>query len=181
MLIRLFSNLLNATRCGKLFNSEMNTYSFKNMNSVIMSLTRRQPAWVICNPSETKRSAFFSSKCIASTDFKNWLVGIVDGDGTFYFAKTKKDTWTFSFQIAQSSYNLRLLYYIKSELKIGSVTVVNKNFMAVYRVRNQTHIIKFILPIFDACPLLTSKCFKYQLFKESILIAKMLYHHVLLG
>lgn len=135
-----------------------------------MSLTRRQSAWAI-NPSETKRSAFLSSKCIASIDFYNWLVGVTDGDGCFHFDKTKNLKWAFSFQIVQSSYNLRLLYSIKSELKIGSVTIKRNNQMAVFSVSNQAHLIKKIIPLFDTYPLLTSKNFNYQLFKKSLLIA----------
>lgn len=42
------------------------------------------------NPSETQRNAFSSGTINNSTNFKEWLVGITDGDGTFYFAKTKK-------------------------------------------------------------------------------------------
>lgn len=54
---------------------------------------------------------------------------------------------------------------------IGSVSVTNdKNNTAHYRVRNIQHIIQYILPIFDAYPLLTSKYFKYDLFKKAILI-----------
>ena len=132
-------------------------------------------------PSETQRNAFssgrfkisnkFYSAVNNSTNFKEWLVGITDGDGTFYFAKTKKGVWTFSFQIGQSNYNLRLLYYIKSMLGVGSVSVTNaKDNTAHYRVRNIQHIIQYILPIFDAYPLLTSKYFNYDLFKKAILI-----------
>lgn len=123
------------------------------------------------NPSETQRNAFSSGMVNNSTNFKEWLVGITDGDGTFYFAKTKKGIWSFSFQIGQSNYNLRLLYYIKSMLGIGSVSVTNsKDNTAHYRVRNIQHIIQYILPIFDAYPLLTSKYFNYDLFKKAILI-----------
>lgn len=135
-----------------------------------MSLTRRQSAWVL-NPSETKRSAFFSNKCSASIDFSNWLVGITDGDGCFYFGKNKRGYWSFSFQIAQSSYNLRLLHRIKEELQLGSITITKKDQMAVFCIRNQAHLINKIVPLFDAHPLLTSKNFKYQLFKKSLLIA----------
>lgn len=123
------------------------------------------------NPSETQRNAFSSGMHDNSTKFKEWLVGITDGDGTFYFAKTKKGVWTFSFQVAQSNYNLRLLYYIKSMLGVGSVSVTDaKDNTAHYRVRNIQHIIQYILPIFDAYPLLTSKYFNYDLFKKAILI-----------
>ncbi len=129
---------------------------------------------IIKNPSETQRNAFSSGRVRAiknSTKFEEWLVGITDGDGTFYFAKTKKGIWTFSFQISQSNYNLRLLHYIKSMLGVGSVSTTNaKDNTAHYRVRNIQHIIQYILPIFDTYPLLTSKYFNYDLFKKAILI-----------
>jgi hypothetical protein len=103
--------------------------------------------------------------------FYLWLVGVTDGDGTFHFSKTKKGIWSFTFKIAQSNYNLRLLYYIKSMLSIGSVSVPNsKDNTAEFRIRNIQHIIQYVLPIFDTFPLLTSKYFYYKLFREAILI-----------
>ena len=67
-----------------------------------MSSTWGQSAWILSrgiwtsstnrkNPSETQRNAFSSGNVNDSTKFKEWLVGVTDGDGTFYFAKTKKD------------------------------------------------------------------------------------------
>ena len=50
-------------------------------------------------PSEAKRNAFYSvfTKLNKSQDikkkediFNNWLVGVVDGDGTFHFAQNKE-------------------------------------------------------------------------------------------
>jgi hypothetical protein len=103
--------------------------------------------------------------------FYQWLVGMTDGDGTFHFSKTKKGIWSFTFKIAQSNYNLRLLYYIKSMLGVGSVSVPNsKDNTAEFRIRNIQHIIQYVLPIFDTFPLLTSKYFYYKLFREAILI-----------
>lgn len=166
--------LLNTTRCGNLFYSEMNTYSnlLKIKNNVKMSLTWRQSAWVLKqNPSETQRSTFSTKGRISkkNEEFYKWLVGVTDGDGTFYFANTKKNVWSFSFQIAQSSYNLRLLYHIKSKLNVGTINI-SKNDIAIYRVRKIEHIKQYIFPIFDNYPLLTSKFFKYCLFKKAILI-----------
>ena len=123
------------------------------------------------NPSETKRSAFYSGNLKNSTEFNEWLVGVTDGDGTFYFNKNKKGVWGFTFKIGQSNYNLRLLYYIKSVLKVGSISVPNyKDNTAEYRIRDIQHIIQYILPIFDNYPLLTRKHYLYSLFKEAILI-----------
>lgn len=154
-----------------LIGNEYLFFSKRNLNNVIMSLTRGQSAWALSS-SETQRSAFSSnSSLLKRKDFFNWLVGVVDGDGTFSFHKSKKNVWNFSFQISQSSYNLRLLYYIKSNLKVGSITVDEKNMMAVYRIRNKKHIIEHIIPLFDAYPLITSKYFKYNIFKKALLIS----------
>ena len=124
------------------------------------------------NPSETKRSAF-SSGTTYKNSIKNleWFVGVTDGDGTFHFSRTKKGVWSFTFKIGQSNYNLRLLYYIKSKLAVGSVSVPDsKDNTAEFRIRNYQHIIQHILPIFDNYPLLTSKHFHFNLFKDAILI-----------
>jgi hypothetical protein len=184
-------NLLNTTRCVDILHSEMNTHFLflvlkSYLTDVKMSLTWGRPAWVLTkilninilskNSSETKRSVFsYATKhwfnFNSPNNFNEWLVGVTDGDGTFYFNKTPKGYWTFTFQISQSTYNLRLLYYIKSMLKVGSVGVTDeKNNMAVFRIRDYKNIIKFILPIFDVCPLLTSKYFDYSIFREAILI-----------
>ena len=186
-------NLLNTTRCGKLLYSKMNTHS-TIPNDVKKSSIWEQSAWVFTirlipvgvrlllnkikapsgileNPSETKRSAFYSGSIKNSTEFNEWLVGVTDGDGTFHFRKTKKEVWSFTFKIGQSNYNLRLLYFIKSNVGVGSVSVPDsKDNTAEFRIRNYQHIIQYILPIFDKYPLLTSKHFHYSLFKEAILI-----------
>lgn len=101
-----------------------------------------------------------------------WLTGVTDGDGCFYFARIPtKNIWAFFYKVGQSSYNLRLLYHIKSIVGVGSVSVPNsKNEIAEFRVHNIDHIISNILPIFDNNALLTSKYFNYSLFKRAILI-----------
>lgn len=192
---------INTTRCGKTLyylydKSEMNTHCMVSFllifnvflkranniraNDVKKSSTRGQSAWISTtrnsNPSETKRSASQISQSSANKgntkkSFYLWLVGVTDGDGTFHFSKTKKGIWSFTFKIAQSNYNLRLLYYIKSMLSIGSVSVPNsKDNTAEFRIRNIQHIIQYVLPIFDTFPLLTRKYFHYKLFRDAILI-----------
>ena len=151
-----------------------NSYSFFNYNyftnDVKILLTRGQSAWVK-SPSETKRSAFSSSHSFnKKTDFCNWLVGFTDSDGTFYFSQTQKGYWTFSFQISQSSYNLRALYFIKSQLKVGKITVDAVNNQAYYRVRDQKDLLKHIIPLFDKHFLLTRKYFQYECFKKALIL-----------
>lgn len=45
------------------------------------------------NSSETTRSAFNcgNAKYSPTKEDLQWLVGVIDGDGTFYFGKTRKD------------------------------------------------------------------------------------------
>lgn len=107
-------------------------------------------------------------------NFYQWLVGFTDGDGSFsinhQIYKNGKSKWSLFFNISQSSYNLRALYYIKKELGYGSIQIESKTCMADFRIRNRDIIKKIIFPIFDKYPLLTSKYFDYLKFKEAYLI-----------
>ena len=94
-------------------------------------------------------------------------VGVTDGDGNFSI-NYSNGKWGLSFKIAQSRYNLRLLYYIKKELGVGSVTKDNNK--GQFFIRDRKHIEDIILPIFDKYPLLTSKYFDYSRFKEALYI-----------
>lgn len=167
-----FMNLLNTTRCKKTLRSD-NRYSIFFLIDVKTLFTWRQFAW-LNKSSETKRRTF-SNYLSNRINFDNWLVGFTDGDGSFYFAKTKRNSWTFSFQIQQSSYNLRALILIKSKLHFGTINIDTKNKTAIYRVRNKKHLQKFILPIFNKNPLLTKKYFKYKCFKNALLVDQNLY------
>lgn len=99
--------------------------------------------------------------------FEQWLVGFMDGDGTFHFSKSNQGKWGLYFKIGQSSYNLRILYYIKSQLGVGTVSVESKTTNAEFRIRNRNHIGSIILPIFEKHSLLTSKYFNYLNFKKA--------------
>jgi hypothetical protein len=46
---------------------------------------------------------------------------MTDGEGTFGFYK-QNGKWVLHYKIAQSRYNLRALYYIKTNLGIGTET-----------------------------------------------------------
>ena len=68
--------------------------------------------------------------------FEQWLVGIIDAEGTFGFYKSN-DKWTPVFKIALSRYNLRALYYIKTQLGIGNVTKDNAKAQILIRDRKK--------------------------------------------
>lgn len=147
-----------------------------NVNSVVkMSMTRGQSAWVsskLSDSSETTREVFFSrivNKKNTNIEFKQWLVGVTDGDGTFHFSEHLPNKWVLYFKIGQSSYNLRLLYHIKSKLGVGQVSV-GADGMSEYRLRDVKKIIQHIIPLFDKYPLLTSKHYNYDLFKQAAFI-----------
>lgn len=88
-----------------------------------------------------------------------WLVGFTDGDGSFSIIRVAKGKWTLFFKLTQSTYNLRILYYIKNQLGVGSVHIDSNCDKGDFRIRDRKTIGSIILPIFDKYPLLTSKYF----------------------
>ena len=101
--------------------------------------------------------------------FSQWLVGFTDGDGTFSIAR-QNGTWSLIFKLGQSTYNLRLLHYVKNKLGVGSIYVEKNGNMAHFRIRDRKVLESVIFPIFDKYSLLTSKQFNYLKFKEAFAI-----------
>lgn len=101
--------------------------------------------------------------------FQNWLVGFTDGDGSFTVSKSNNN-WQLKFKISQNKYNLRILNYIKSQLGIGNISTNNKSNMSNFKVTKLEYIGKYIIPIFDKYPLLTSKQINYERFKKAYYI-----------
>ena len=98
--------------------------------------------------------------------FYQWLVGFTDGDGTFSIAH-QNGNWSLAFKLSQHEYNMRLLYFIKSQLKVGNINKETKTNMVNYRIRDRKILAEHIFPVFDKYPLLTSKYFDYLKFKEA--------------
>lgn len=98
--------------------------------------------------------------------FEQWLVGMTDGDGTFHISY-QNGKWNLTYKLSQNKYNLRALYYIKKQLKVGSVTIEKNRDMANYRIRDRNSIVRILFSIFDKYPLLTTKQFNYEKFKEA--------------
>lgn len=100
-------------------------------------------------------------------NFNSWLVGLTDGEGSFTISRLAEGKWTLYFKITQSTYNLRMLYYIKKQLGFGSVYIQTDGRNGDFRIRDRKIIGSVILPIFDKYPLLTSKYFSYIKFKKA--------------
>lgn len=106
---------------GKNYSSITNPLGFSGQSAVKMFLTRGQSAWGKFHYSTLphQRLNVMQPK---NEEFKQWLVGMTDGDGSFSILR-QNDKWTLTFKISQNTYNLRALYYIKQQLGVGSVSV----------------------------------------------------------
>jgi hypothetical protein len=150
--------------------------NIKNTSAVKMFSTWGQSAW-----EDNKTLKEISSLNIVSSHqrlnveqpkndwFEQWLVGFTDGDGSFSVLR-QDDKWNLTFKISQNTYNLRALHYIKKELGAGSIFVESKRDLAHFRIRDRKVINSIIFPIFDKYPLLTTKYFNYNIFKEAYFI-----------
>lgn len=100
---------------------------------------------------------------LSKANFNNWLGGVTDKDGSFSFSinKKKNSIWNCTFKIAQSTYNLRLLYYIKKNLQYGSVNTKSGKNMAEFRIRDRKTLLNVIVPLFTQYPLYSTKQFYF--------------------
>nr|YP_008474709.1 LAGLIDADG endonuclease [Glomus cerebriforme]AGR84066.1 LAGLIDADG endonuclease [Glomus cerebriforme] len=104
-----------------------------------------------------------------TSEFLEYFVGFVDGDGCFSVCKCG-NYYYLKFSISQALYNIRILYYIKSKLGYGSVKKNKNKGVAEFKITNRKVLAKIIFPIFDTFLLRTSKYWNYVLFKKAYVI-----------
>lgn len=106
-----------------------------------------------------------------------YLVGLIEGDG--WFTVTKKGKYVmYELGIELSIKDVQLIHKIKYLLGLGIVSFRERKggFKKVcLRVRNKSHLINLILPIFDKYPLLSNKQYDYLRFKDALLSGITLY------
>lgn len=98
-----------------------------------------------------------------------YLVGLFEGDG--YFSISKKDKYlAYELGIELSNKDAQLIYKIKSILGVGVVSFRNREGidMIALTIRNKSHLMDFILPIFDKYPMFSSKQYDYLRFRNSL-------------
>lgn len=124
----------------------------------------------ISNLLTKKNTLTTTSDSYSEESFKQWLVGFTDGDGCFNIYCINDKYWSLTYKLTQSKVNAKILYYIKKELKCGTITEETNKLN--FRVRDLKILENVILPIFDKYPLLTSKFFDYLKFKEILNVLK---------
>jgi len=120
-----------------------------------------------------------------------YLVGLIEGDG--WFSVSKKGKYIiYELGIELSIRDVQLVYKIKELLGVGTILfrykerVKKENFkninilskqdknMVIYRIRNKSHLIENIIPIFDKYPFLTNKQYDYIRFR-TLLLSNVIY------
>lgn len=99
-----------------------------------------------------------------------YLVGLIEADGWFSISQ-KGDYLLYEFGIELAIRDVQLIYKIKKLLGIGTIHYRKTEGRAntiILRVRNKTHLIGKILPIFDKYPMISKKQYDYLRFKKSL-------------
>lgn len=147
---------------------------------VKITTTRGQPAGV-----RSISTSEASQRLHAGDPIFAYLVGLIEGDG--FFSVSKKGKYVlYELGIELSIKDVQLIYKIKDLLGIGIVGFreripsvfkgpPSKDKMVYFRIRKKSHLINFIIPIFDKYPLLSDKQYDYLRFREGLLSGIILY------
>ena len=107
---------------------------------------------------------------ISDTDFKQWFVGLVDGEGNFDIRTVCLEKCYFAFRVRIKLHidDLYLLNYIKERLNCGMMEIRDTNACLVFYTHNVLKDV--ILPIFDEFPLNSSKYLNFVDFRNAFFI-----------
>jgi hypothetical protein len=150
-------------------------YSYIHSITVKKLITRKKPAGI------RNKSYFEVPQRLNAGDLRYaQLVGLIEGDGWFSISKKGKYLM-YEFGIEVALRDVQLIYKIKNLLGIGTVCFRNKEGRSntvLLRVRNKSHLISVILPIFDKYSFFSNKQFDYLRFREALLNGKKYYEEL---
>jgi len=132
------------------------------------------------NRTEEKRQALFEylgwgeykDKYIDTHEYQyppfngHFIMGLIDGDGSFHVTFHTNKVIRFAFQITQDRSEQMLLYKIKDYFQCGGVDFEGAN-IAKYRVTGTKDIQSHIIPFAEKYPLHTLKVHQYEAFKKA--------------
>lgn len=107
-------------------------------------------------------------------NFIEWLIGLVEGDGTFTIVASSRPSGTYhycAFILSQSAYNIKLLNYIKDMLQCGYICAKDpNNHYYDYRIVSQDDLRNIVVPLFNTYSMHSIKYWRYSLFLEALSI-----------
>ena len=107
-----------------------------------------------------------------TTHAREWLAGLIDGDGSFYVSFNKDGSIKTGFSITGDKDSRPLLEGIQDKFKgIGSIKEGSKNEL-VYTITGLNQIIDVLIPFIDNNPLFSERASHYDKFKTVSLILK---------
>jgi hypothetical protein len=134
---------------------------------VKITTTRGRPAGV-----RSKSTCSEASQRLNAGDLIfGYIVGLIEGDGFFSVSKAAGKYISYELGIELGIKDVQLIYKIKDILGIGIVSFRERDSvkMVSLRIRNKSHLINYILPIFDKYPLISNKQYDYLRFREALL------------
>jgi len=160
---------------------QLNFLSFKKAYELYTSASDksvvREEINSIINGLNSKRSDFSIDECHKFRITNYWLLGFVEGEGTFSVVKTTKENYRMSFTISQSSRDLALMEAIqnflnqlseKSPKDIAANLHINKtlpNFpfdLITVTINQALYISNVIIPWLDSLTFLSKKELDYE-------------------
>lgn len=162
-------NLINQVIHQRLYIGPLISYQFSYIYMVLSLMLEPVTGLNVKTLMARCISTTYINKTILSENkgiFNQWLVGFTDGDGSFSVI-FQNNKWSLVYKLGQSTYNLRILQYIQTNLGHGKITIEKGEKMASLVIRDLKTINNVIIPIFDTIPLLTSKYFYFLNFKKA--------------
>jgi len=96
-----------------------------------------------------------------------FLIGVIEGDGSFYIGLRPNRKLRFGFNITTHIDDLDLLYRIKFFLNCGIVRITGKNYCR-YEVEGTKQLLNLFIPLVCSIGLIGAKSINFQLFKEAL-------------